>query len=70
MSIPPVFLTFVVETDGSISNVKLLGGVKGAPDLAQEAMRVVKAMPNWKPGKQNGKPVRVQFNLPVAFSLN
>ncbi|MBC7412080.1 MAG: TonB family protein [Bacteroidia bacterium] len=65
-----VFLTFVVEPNGNITDVKELRGVKGGPGLAQEAMRVVKSMPNWKPGKQNGKSVRVQFNLPVVFSLN
>jgi periplasmic protein TonB len=64
-----VYLTFVVEPDGNITDVKELRGVKGGPGLAQEAMRVVKTMPNWKPGKQNGKSVRVQFNLPVRFSL-
>ncbi len=65
-----VFLTFVVEPDGNITDVKVQRGVKGGPGLEQEAIRVVKAMPNWKPGKQNGKPVRVQFNLPIQFSLN
>ncbi len=64
-----VYLTFVVEPDGNITDVKPLRGVKGGPGLEQEASRVVKSMPNWKPGKQNGKSVRVQFNLPVRFSL-
>lgn len=64
-----VYLTFVVEPDGNITDVKSLRGVKGGPGLEQEAARVVKSMPNWKPGKQNGKSVRVQFNLPVRFSL-
>ncbi len=64
-----VYLTFVVEPDGSISDVKPLRGVRGGPGLEQEALRVVKNMPNWKPGKMGGKSVRVQFNLPVRFAL-
>jgi periplasmic protein TonB len=65
-----VYLTFVIETDGSITAVSTLRGVKGGQGLEQEAARVVKLMPRWKPGLQNGKPVRVQFNLPVRFSLH
>jgi protein TonB len=63
-----VFLEFVVEKDGSISNVKVLVGVY--PELDQEAMRVVKIMPKWKPGKQMGKPVRTFFQIPVRFTIN
>ncbi len=62
-----VFLTFVVEKDGSITDVKVLRGIGGGCN--EEAMRVVKMMPKWSPGKQRGKPVRVQFNLPVKFIL-
>jgi protein TonB len=62
-----VFVTFVVETDGVISNVKILRGQGGGLD--NEAMRVVKGMPSWKAGKQNGRGVRVQFNLPIKFTL-
>ncbi|PKP04769.1 MAG: energy transducer TonB [Bacteroidetes bacterium HGW-Bacteroidetes-6] len=62
-----VFVTFVVEPNGSISNVKTLRGIGGGCD--EEALRVVKSMPNWTPGKQRGKPVRVQFNLPIRFVL-
>ena len=62
-----VFVTFVVEPDGSVSNVKTLRGIGGGCD--EEAIRVVKNMPKWKPGKQRGKPVRVQFNLPIRFIL-
>ncbi len=62
-----VFISFVVEPDGSISSVKCLRGIGGGCD--EEAMRVVKLMPNWKPGLQRGKPVRVQFNLPIRFIL-
>jgi protein TonB len=63
-----VFLEFVVEKDGSIGNVKIIAGVY--PDLDQEAVRVVKMMPKWKPGKQMGKAVRCFFNLPVRFAIN
>lgn len=63
----PVHLTFVVEKDGSISNVAILRGIGGGCD--EEAIRVVKAMPKWKPGRQNGKEVRVQFNMPIHFKL-
>ena len=62
-----VFVNFVVEPDGSVSNVTVLRGIGGGCD--EEAMRVVKNMPKWKPGKQRGKPVRVQYMLPVNFRL-
>ncbi len=62
-----VYVTFVVETNGSITDVKVLRGIGGGCD--EEAIRVVAAMPKWKPGKQRGKPVRVQYNLPVRFTL-
>jgi TonB family protein len=64
-----VYVTFVVEKDGSISDVKCLRGAKGAPGLDKEAMRLIASMPNWIPGSQNGKTVRIQYNLPVKFSL-
>ncbi|MBR5037663.1 MAG: energy transducer TonB [Prevotella sp.] len=63
-----VLVTFVVEKDGSISNVETVKSV--FPSLDEEAVRIVKAMPNWKPGKQNGKVVRVKYTLPISFSLN
>jgi protein TonB len=62
-----VFLNFVVEKDGSISNVVVLRGIGGGCD--EEAVRVVQEMPKWNPGLQNGKAVRVSFNLPVRFGL-
>lgn len=58
---------FVVERDGSISNVSVTKG--SYPLLDDEAIRVVKEMPKWKPGMINGKPVRVKFNLPIYFRL-
>lgn len=63
-----VTVSFIVEKDGRVSNVRLLRSVQ--PALDKEAIRVVKSMPKWTPGKQNGKPVRVRFNLPVMFKLN
>jgi protein TonB len=62
-----VFVNFVVEPDGSVSNVKVLRGIGGGCD--EEAVRVVEAMPKWTPGRQRGKAVRVSFNLPVRFTL-
>ncbi len=62
-----VIVTFVVETDGSITDVKVVRSVD--PSLDREASRVVKAMPNWIPGKQNGKAVRVKYTVPVTFRL-
>jgi protein TonB len=62
-----VYVTFVVEGNGEISDVKKLRGIGGGCD--EEAVRVVRSMPAWKPGKQNSKPVRVQYNLPIKFTL-
>ena len=62
-----VYVTFVVEKDGSIANPKVLRDIGGG--CGAEAIRVVKSMPKWTPGKQRGKAVRVQFNLPVNFNL-
>ena len=62
-----VYISFIVERDGKISEVKALRGIGGGCD--EEAVRVVKSMPKWKPGKQNGKPVRVRYNMPIRFKL-
>jgi protein TonB len=62
-----VYVTFVVERDGSIANPRVLRDIGGG--CGAEAIRVVKSMPKWNPGKQSGKAVRVQFNLPVNFNL-
>jgi TonB family protein len=62
-----VTLQFIVEKDGSIGTVKVLKGIGFGCD--EEAVRVIKSMPNWNPGTQNGKPVRVYFTIPVIFSL-
>ncbi len=63
-----VYVTFVVERDGSIANPRVLKDIGGG--CGAEAIRVVKSMPKWTPGKQRGKNVRVQYNLPVNFSLH
>jgi protein TonB len=62
-----VVVTFVVDKNGNINNVQVLRGIGGGCD--EEAIRVVKSMPSWKPGKQRGMPVSVQYNLPFRFSL-
>ena len=62
-----VYVAFVVEKDGSVSNAKVLRGVSEEVDA--EALRVINAMPKWKPGMQKGVPVRVQYNIPIIFKL-
>ena len=62
-----VFVSFVVNTDGSIQDVQVLKGLGFGTD--EEAQRVVKGMPKWRPGKQSGRPVRVKYNLPINFTL-
>jgi len=62
-----VVCTFVVEKDGSITDVRVIKSVD--PSLDKEAMRVVKSMPRWIPGKQNGSAVRVKYTVPVTFRL-
>ena len=63
------FIKFVVEIDGSISHVTVLKGVKDGPNCDKEALRVIESMPKWSPGKQNGRPVRVYYNVPISFRL-
>lgn len=62
-----VYVRFVVERNGSISNIEVVRDVGGG--CGDEAARVVKLMPKWNPGKQRGMPVRVMFTLPVKFDL-
>ena len=62
-----VFVTFVVEKDGSVTDVRILRSVVSSLD--EESIRVVKAMPKWKPGVIKGEPVRAQFTLPLRFVL-
>ena len=63
-----VFINFVIEKDGSVSNAKVMRSIGGGCD--EEALRVVNAMPKWKPGVQKGKPVRVSYMLPINFKLD
>ncbi|WP_321373771.1 energy transducer TonB [uncultured Draconibacterium sp.] len=63
-----VYVSFVVEKDGSVGDAKIARGVD--PSLDKEALRVVKALPMWKPGRQRGEPVRVQYTVPINFALN
>jgi protein TonB len=62
-----VYITFVVEKDGSLSDIRALREVGGG--CTAEALRVIQTMPRWTPGKQRGVPVRVRINLPVKFML-
>jgi TonB family protein len=62
-----VFVSFVVEIDGSITNVSILRGL--SPEIDQEVLRLVNDMPNWAPGRIKGKPVRTIFRMPVKFAL-
>ena len=62
-----IYVRFVVEKDGSITNVSIARGV--TPELDKEAMRVVKMMPNWSPGKQRARPVRTNVVIPIVFKL-
>jgi protein TonB len=62
-----VFITFVVEKDGSLSNIKILRSVSS--DIDAEATRVIAASPKWEPGRQNGQAKRTQFTVPIKFTL-
>ena len=62
-----VYVSFIVEKDGSISNAEVIRGIGGGCD--EEALRVVRNMPKWKPGTQRGKPVRFQYTLPLNFKM-
>ncbi len=62
-----VYVTFVVDKDGSISDARIARGVDASLD--KEALRVVGTLPKWKPGKQRGKPVRVSYTVPINFVL-
>ena len=62
-----VFVQFVIGKSGAVTNVKILRGVD--PYLDKEALRVVKSMPKWKPGKQRGKAVKVSYQVPINFKL-
>ncbi|MNJ91676.1 Gram-negative bacterial tonB protein [compost metagenome] len=63
-----VFLSFIVEMDGSLTNIKVERRLGSGTD--EEAIRVLEESPKWTPGIQNGRPVRVKYNIPISFSLN
>ncbi len=62
-----VYVNFIVDREGKIKDAKILRGIGGGCD--EEALRVVRSMPAWKPGKQNGRTVNVSFNMPIFFNL-
>lgn len=62
-----IYVSFIVEKDGSVSTVGIMSSVSATLDA--EAIRVVKLLPKWKPGTLNGKPIRVNFNLPILVKL-
>ena len=64
------YITFIIEKDGDINDAKVLRGIPCGADLDYEAVRIIKSMPLWEPGTQNGRQVRVQFNLPIRFTLH
>jgi protein TonB len=64
-----VFIQFVVAEDGSITEVQTVKPEPSKQDLNDEAVRVVKGMPKWKPGTMDGKPVKVRYTLPVTYRL-
>ena len=63
------FVKFVVEKDGTLTNVKVMRGIVDCPDCDREAVRVVKLMPKWKPGTLEGEPVRSYYNLCITFKM-
>ena len=62
-----VFVQFIVDKDGSITDVKIIRGV--SPCIDEEAVRVIRSMPKWKPGYLDGKPVKVSFQTPINFTI-
>jgi TonB family protein len=60
---------FVVETDGSVSNICIDKGMNAGPGFEQEALRIIRLMPNWTAGKENGKEIKVAITIPFAFTL-
>jgi protein TonB len=63
-----VSISFIVEKDGHLSDIQVIKGVSA--ELDREAVRVIKLAPAWKPGKQNGQPVRVKYTIPIVFQMN
>jgi protein TonB len=65
-----VYVYFVINKEGKVEDAKVQRGVKGGPGLDKEALRVINSMPKWSIGRQNGRPAKVQFTLPIKFALN
>ncbi len=65
-----VVVKFIVNTQGAIRDIEVISKIKYGYGLEEEAIRVLKIMPRWTPGKLNGKPVNVYFSLPISFRLN
>ena len=63
------YISFIIKKTGEVASIKTYKGIPGCASCDEEAMRVVKLMPKWIPGKQEGKAVDVQYILPVKFSL-
>lgn len=64
-----VYVSFIVNEVGKVINVKVIRGMNNHPNFDKETLAMMNKMPNWKPGKQNGKPVSVQYTLPIKFAL-
>ena len=62
-----IYFSFIVEVTGKLSGIQILRGIGGGCD--EEALRVIRSMPEWTPGRQNGRPVRTQVQFPVEFRL-
>ena len=63
------YIAFVIDVDGTMSNLRVVRGVKDCPICDQEALRVIRMMPNFKPGMKEGVPVKVTYNIPINFRL-
>lgn len=63
-----VYVQFIIDANGAISDVKILRGISASLDA--EAIRVVRKMPNWIPAEKNGQKIKVDYNLPIHFSVN
>ncbi len=61
---------FTVAGDGTVEDIKIIRGVEAAPNFNAEVIRVMRGMPKWKPGTQEGKSTRVKYNLPITFGLD
>ena len=64
-----VYIFFIIDKKGNVTSTEVRRGVKGGEELNAEALRVIKEMPQWEPGYQNGKPVSVQLTVPIKFTL-